>query len=53
VPRIWLEQNETSPWSRSMSETTLSCSAFSSTKSSPPTSSRISTSVPSDGVNTG
>ena len=53
VPRIWFEQNETFAWSRSMSETMLSCSACSSTRSSPPTRSRACSSVPSDGVNTG
>src|SRR6266508_1822736 len=44
VPRIWLEENKTFAWSRSMSETMLSCSAFSSTRSSPPTRSRACTS---------
>ena len=42
MPRIWFEQNETFAWSRSMSETMLSYSAFSSTRSSPPTRSRAS-----------
>ena len=53
MPRSWLEQNETFAWSRSMTETMLSSSAFLSTRSFPLTRSRACSSVPSDGVNTG
>ncbi len=53
VPRIWFEQNEMLAWSRSMSETTRSFRASSSTRYSPPTRSRASTSGLSDGASTG
>ena len=54
MPRIWFEKKEASfvrAWSYSTSETTRFFSAFSSTRSSPPTRSGVSSSARSDGVN--